>query len=509
MKRKLKAIILLICVMVASVILASCSQPNKFDEYAKQGYTVKVTFDGNGAALLTKVGNKLVDLYNPSNYTPDENGVVHIKVIDPEKRGLTDDKTGFLAMPNFMHFGWYRTREAVLNDDGKFVDDLGNVLEYNESNGKYYIEGTNDESFPLYNYSDPFNFDTDTIDAKVGEPIEVTLYVAWVKQFEFNFYHVKDGKATFVRSDMFDYRYIDTTGKNVIGIPSYTDGVAMDYSYEYSNGGTFNFPKIDNETFDKAYLDEELTKEITTPTFEHQGAIDLETCKATNRIQNIYFTTIPGNVYKIHTAQDLIDNADPYGVYEIDGDLDFTGLTWPTAFSQTVFNGKMVPKSGQQIKFSNIEARFASTSSTTAGVFGALSESAVIENIAFENVKLTVSSVPTNVKDLTMGILFGNVDDKAKLTNVSLTNATMIIGYVSINTVDDVSNNKVNLLGNGNIQGITVTDTLHLQLSGKKVGSTFRFLVDPTKATVDENNNVSLISDSFKNEDGKQIYEIQ
>lgn len=543
MKRKLKAIILLICVMVASVILASCSAPDLYEEYKKQGYTVQVTFDGNGGTFVGKQGNQIVDFYKPENYKLDSDGTAHIKLIEPTERKLqsTNDYI-MLTMNGYSHVGWYKTRKLVTNENGEPIDEEGNVLE--ESEGRYFIKGsetksaegreapasaptsakeetsssekveTRIESFPLYEYSEPFNFETDTIDAKVGEEVKVTLYAGWLKHYEFNYYHVKNGKAELVSTQKFDYKVVNAensrvSDKDTIWLPSYVGG-AMNYKHSYSNSEIYNFPQVENATFDKAYLDAELTKEITGETFEHTGTFDSQTCKATNRVQNIYFTTLPGRIYKIHNAEELVKNPDLDGIYEIYGtEYDFKDLSWPTAFSQGVFNGEFKVMESEKVKFTNISAKFASQSSTTAGVFGALSDTASIENIAFENVTLSVTSVPTNAKDMTMGILFGNVADKAKVTNVSLTNATMVIGYVSIDTVDDASNNQINLLGNGNTQGITVTDTLHLQLSGRKVGSTFRFLVNPETATVDADNNVSLVSDSFKNEDGKQIYEIQ
>ena len=512
MKRRIKAIILLICVMVASVILASCASNNKFSEYEKQGYTVKVTFDGNGAALLTKVGNKLVDLYNPSNYTADENGEVHIKIIDPEKRGLTDAITGFLTMPNFTHFGWYKSRVAKLNENNEMVDDLGNVLEFNENNDKYYIKGTDTESFPLYEYSEPFNFETDTITAKVGEPVEVTLYAGWVRYFEFEFYHVNDGKVELYATQSFDYKVakgLDGTtasAKDEIYLPAYKDG-AMNYSYQNSAGEQYEFPNVPMRTFDKAYLDEDCLQEITTASFKHQGTFDEESCVATNRVQKIYVTTLPGHIYKVDKPEVLVNNPDPYGIYEIYNDLDFTGLEWPMELTQAEFYGELKSQTGAPVKLSNIEARFAHASATSAGLFGAIGENAKLENISFENVTLTITSVPADAKNMTVGTLFGNVSDKAVLTNITLTNATLVLQNVSIKT-DVESNNQVNLLGNGNIQGVTVTDTLHLHLKGIKRGSYYRFMLDPTKATVNAENYVSLVVASYRSPD-TEIFKIQ
>ncbi len=541
MKRKLKAIILLICVMVASVILASCSTPSIDEQYEKQGYTVKVTYDGNGGVFVGKQGNQIIDYYRPENYKLDGEGKAHIKLIEPTERVLmSTNEPIMLTMNGYSNVGWYKTRKLVTNENGEPVDEDGNILE--ESDGRYYIKGssvksidgreattnsaeeegdsssseteTRIESLPLYEYSDPFNFETDTIDAKVGEKVEITLYAGWLKHYEFNYYHVKDGVAELVDTQTFDYKVVNSPNskvfdKDTIWLPSYVGG-AMNYQHAYNNQGIYSFPEIENETFDKAYLDAELKTQITTETFEHTGTFDSATCKATNRVQNIYFTTVPGRIYKIHNAEELVENPDLDGIYEIYGsEYDFENLTWPTLFSQGMFNGTIKPMENQTVKFSNISARFASQSSTTAGVFGALSDTATVENIAFENVTLTVTSVATNLKNMTMGILFGNIDDEAKVTNISLTNAKMDIGYVSINTVDESNNNQVNLLGNGNTQGITVTDTLHLQISGRKVGSTYRFLVDPTKATVDANNNVSLVDSLYTDENGKQIYEIQ
>lgn len=512
MKNRFKAILILIIVLIASAVLAACNKNDSvFNDYKKQGYTVTVTFDGNGGAFIGKIGNKIVDMYRPSDYQPDEDGYVHIKLIEPTSRNLksTGEKIS-LTMNGYSNLGWYKTRTMQTNDKGEPINENGDVLEW--SNDRYYIKGTKKESLPLYEYAEPFDFDTDTIDVKVGAEEDFTLYACWVKYFEFDYYHVNEkGETTLVSTQTFDYKTVNAPDskvwdKDTIWIPSYVDG-AMKYSYKYSGGDNFFFPETENDTFDKAYLDENLTQEITTETFKHSGSFDKTTGTAKDRVQNIYFTTVPGKIYKIYKASDLVNNPNANGIYEIYDDLDFEGLTWPVAFSQAVFDGKMTSMTGGTVKFSNVNARFASTSSTTAGVFGALGETAVMENIAFENVTLTISSVAPTPRDMTIGTLFGNVDDSATVTNISLTNATLVIGYVAVNT--EINNNQINLLANGKTDGITVTDTIHLKFTSQKVGSSYRYKVDPTKTTIDENNNVNLVVDAaFKSEEN-EIYEIQ
>lgn len=538
MKNRLKIILILISVMVASCLLASCTGTDKIQEYGKQGYTVKVTFDGNGGTFVGKIGNQVIDLYKPENYALDENNTAHIKLTDPTERIL--QSTGeqiMLTMSGYSNVGWYKKRELVTNENGEPIDENGNVLVL--QGDRYYIKDTLSqeaqssdsssastdasnsaeedvvgvESFPQYNYSEPFDFAADTIDAKPGEMIDITLYAGWLKHYEFNYYYVNNGEKKLIQTQTFDYKVVNAensrvSDKDTIWLPKYVDG-AMNYTYNYSNREIFTFPSVENTTFDKAYLDENLTQEITTAAFEHQGTFDKETCKAINRVQNIYFTTVPGMIYKIYKATDFTNNPNLDGIYEIYADLDFTGLTWPNAFTQGTFNGEIKSMAGSQVKFSNINATFASGSSTTAGVFGALSNTADVEDIAFENIKLTVSSVPTRISNFTLGTLFGNVDESAKVSNISLTNATLVLQYVAIDTTDEVANNQVNLLANGKTQGITATDTIHLHISGRKVGSTYRYQLDPTATTIDAEGKISLKVDiSFKDTE-KQIYEIQ
>ena len=109
------------CVAFVCAGAVACKEDTKLEAYQKAGYTVSVTYDGNGGKFLGRNGITIVDLFKPSDYK-DENGEMHIKLTEPTS---SDRSSGSdtVTLTNAGHFlvGWYQTRE-VKEVDGVPVD---------------------------------------------------------------------------------------------------------------------------------------------------------------------------------------------------------------------------------------------------------------------------------------------------------------------------------------------------------------------------------------------------
>ena len=132
MKRKFKFILAIgfcITLLLAGV---ACTKPSMLEEYQQNGYKIMVTYDPNGGSFLSNSGITLVDMFNPSDYTKDSNGQVHIKLTEPTDPNRPNSGAGniTLTMPNHFFAGWYTSRELV-TVNGVPVDKDGNELTHN------------------------------------------------------------------------------------------------------------------------------------------------------------------------------------------------------------------------------------------------------------------------------------------------------------------------------------------------------------------------------------------
>jgi len=489
MNKKLKVILIFACIAAMSALFAACSTNPVFDKYANQGYSVIVTFNGNGGRFVGKEGNEVVELYDPSKYTADENGLVHISLTDPTQKAIGGE-TGTLTKSGYFIGGWYRERTLVTNSDGAPVDIDGNVL--TEEDGFYY-DADGKVATPQYDYDGYWDYSADTIDCKAdGKRVEMTLYACWVPYYEFNYYYLNGEEWTLVKNVTFDYKINLERGLNrdVVWLPQYDNG-AMTYEHSYSVvdaegktvSYTYEFPYIEDTTFDKAYFDSRMTEEISDSQFSHKGTFDFETGTPVDRVQNIYFTAKQGTYYKIDSAAQLVANIDYSGNYEITADLDFTGIRWPDSFVMATFNGKMYSTEGSNFKISNVNARFNSGSSAYGGLFGRIGEDAEISNLTFENVTIDYVSCSSRMRGAYFGLFAGYIEDGASIENVTVGGVlTMRInGQLSLERINYT--NLINVFANGEKEGLTrLTDT-SVVIYGAKSGfgeyTTYNYAFDP------------------------------
>ncbi len=503
MKKKFKIILCLTCLIATCLCVCACTSETKVDEYKNKGYKISVVYDVNGGKYLDREGISLIDMINPSDFQKDANGTVHIKLLDPhdDRRPVSAGSESIYATKTGSFLvGWYKNRVPVTNDNGKVIDENGVELE--EVNGSYVYPDTKAAATPMYSYSGRWDFENDTLDYSDSDgEVTLTLYAGWVQNFEFNYYFKIDDE--WVLSDTVTrFNYITTykegsttSDRNTIWLPDWKDG-AMNYSYQYSDGTPYNFPRLNagtelsngtvlkqGKTFLTAYLDSDCTEEITDGKLVHSGQLDYEKATAVNRVQNVYIVVEDGIKYKIETAEQLYDNADPAGEYELLNDLDFEDINWPVSFSTGTFTGKMFGTNGREIHVKNVSVKHSSTSSLVGGLFGELAAGSEVTGIKFDNVKFDLANTGTRLSGTSFGTFAGYIDDNAKVENIS------IYGEFRIGTITLGSDYSFNLVANGNRKGVTAGN-IKLVVYGENLFSFYRYTVKVDTVTVDEDKNI-------------------
>lgn len=509
MNKKLNTILALSALACSCVLISGCANKTKIDEYEQNGCTIKVTYDANGGKYLDREGISVMDMFNPSNYKKEEDGTVHIKLLEPTDPARPVGASGnlYLTKSDYFLAGWYEEREIVLID-GKVVNDDGEELE--EKDGSYYLKGTDTLSTPAYEYSGYWDFKKDTVDYKEGdEKVEMTLYAGWVPYYTFEYYAQKDGQWEIISTTSFDYKTTNSENStsydyDTIHLPEWQDG-AMKYEFKHNDNTPSNFPKVDGTTFYKAFTDIECKNEITTSKFTHQGTLDLAHGKAIDRVQKIYLQLEEGERYKISKASQLSANGNVNGYYEILNDLDFAeeDVEWPAALITGKFKGKMYSSDGTIRKIKNATATFASATATSGGFFGTIESGAEIKNISFENATFDISAVRARLRNGMFGSFSGNIDEKATIENVSF-EGSMKIGPVSWTDCD------VNLVANGKTDGVKSGD-IKLFVYGAELLDVYNFTIDvtdPECVTVDKYGDLTIKFVSSKRLENK-IYEIK
>ncbi len=417
MKRTVLTLLAAVLLLAAAMGLSSCEEKSRFDELNERGYTLTVAYDASGG-LFSDTKSTLYDAYNPTE-TPS------FKLVDPESR-LRDD-TNPIRVTNPGHFlvGWYTERTPIDESD--------------LSKG--------------YTYSGRWDFDSDVYTVEAGKTydandVTLTLYAAWLPYYSFEFYYVDEGNEpvqfTQEKADGTTSPY--TYSGIELKLPYYKTGAAS-YSME-------RFPKREGYTFVAAYSD----AACTTPyTADITGLYDLETAASScDSTVKIYTKWKAGDWYRISSAEQLIECAKPDGCYDIVCDLDFEGLKWPKDFYEETFTGQI---RGNGHKISNIDASVTTNGLDGYGLFSSIGEGAVLSDVTFENVKLTLN--PRSVKkNVCVGLLAGKCADSAVFTDVSVS-GSLLFGDKGANFKAGANNvPRLGLVsGSGTPTGVTYTVT--------------------------------------------------
>ncbi len=408
-KRK---IILISCAVLASIaiivgIVVAIVNANKtyFDTYEKEGYTVSVVFDSNGGTFKGSKSS-IVDLFRPEDAI---DGSITLLAPDDVRR----DKNNVMQVTNPGYFlaGWYTERTPIDENN----PDAG------------------------YTYSGKWDFESNKLrissntEYSVDEPA-LTLYAAWVPYYNFEIYTTDENGNSYLLSTVSDLN---------LTIPEWHDGdVTL---------GMDNFPVRDGYTL--VSVDYTEAGVIETQTEKKKfitGKWDEKTATSLTPTIKLYTEWKEGKTYKIHSASDLIKNADLNGYYELYADLDFKDLEWPTTFLNGEFNGKIF---GKNHTVSNVSFDSTSRSRISNGLFASLGENAYIENVNFANVTHTID-LSDVVQDANFGLLSGSAKDGAGFKNVTVS-GSLVFGDNCSGLIGRSDFTVKTVIASGDTTGIT------------------------------------------------------
>lgn len=385
MKKQYKALILICFIITVLGIFVGCnSNDSPYTVNNEKGYTYSVKYDANGGFFTTNT-SVIVDSYNLNDLNKNSKGEAEIALLPPDHEARGTD--AFTATNNgYFLAGWYKNRE-----------------EHKDSNGNI-----------TYTYSEKWDFNnihTVPMDKKYSaDKPELTLYAAWIPLFEIEYYDLTTGQL------------METIKFN----PS-EDGQSFDMPYWDIETGKIEmnkFPKKNGYTFNGAYLNVNADPEskIKDTTLVHPGTVNYETGTSENSTLKVYVDLLEGDWFNIYTAEQFKSNASVTGNYIIHNDLDFTDVIWPTSFMHGNFSGKII---GNGHVFKNISIKQTDNARANTGLFGQLTDRAVISDVSFENVTLTISGGTRVVANF--GLFAGTMSKDSQLDNVSLKQGLILI----------------------------------------------------------------------------------
>ncbi len=261
MKKTIVKMISFIILAAFAVSMVACSGGNVYDSLAKDGYDVKVRFESDGAVVNETQNVTIVEVYS-SNDKVTVNGKTGISILAPEdtKRGVdgvfklakTDGKNNYLLA------GWYRERTPRVDADGNALDAYGIPTSVSGREQGYVFSGK-------------WDFDKDVIELDTLKDGELTLYAAWVPFFTYEFYSEGENGQL---------ELLGSKNKLTLTLPQWND-----------RKGEYNmkdFPKVDGKIFAGAYLDENMTEEITKDLDGREFFVDYEKGIALETAVKIY-----------------------------------------------------------------------------------------------------------------------------------------------------------------------------------------------------------------------------
>ena len=402
MNRKLKMLLLALLILTAVPFLTGCAQEeNPYVINDAENFNVSVKFDANGGFFTTNT-SVIVDSFNIAQMSS-ENGQVKIPLLSPDNSLRGND--AFTVINNgYFLTGWYTERQETA--DG-------------------------------YVYSGKWDFETDrlTVDAggsyTASEPV-LTLYAAWAPVFEIEFYDLASGE--YLESFTFNPEEVSE-----IQVPQWdpeTGAVEM-----------YKFPQRKGYTFNGAFYDAQGTQAVETETLTHTGSVDVSTGVAQNNVMQLYIDWMEGDWYHIYNVEQFLDNASVSGNYIIHADLDFEGEIWPSSLMHGNFSGTI---QGNGHTFSNITFEQTNNSKVNAGLFGYLTETASITDLALENVTFTIKA-GTRVAGTCYGLFAGNISSEAVVSGVTIANSTLQVDSGCYFGADDYAIGLVCGLGGADI----------------------------------------------------------
>ncbi len=369
----------LLCAATMLLSVGCASEPTPYETNDLEGYTVSVRFDANGGFFTTDVAT-ITDSYSLDGLDDDGDGTAEIPLISPDDARRGNDSFPVTRNGYFLA-GWYKNRT--------------------ESKDAEYV------------YSDKWDFESDLLSVKTdgdyaSDTPVMTLYAAWIPLFTVDFYSADTGEL--MESFSFD--------------PTVTKEIAMpEWSEDTGKINMHDFPQRSGFTYRNAYYDSDCKNAVEGDHPIHNGVIDFETGTASDTTLDLYLEWDEGEWFRIYNAEQLADNASVSGKYEIMADLDFADEIWPTALMYGSFSGEIVGN-GHVIK--NVSAEQTNTSKTNAGIFGSITENAIIKDICFENASFTLKK-GTRVAGTSYGLLAGSISTDADISGLEILGSVLSI----------------------------------------------------------------------------------
>ncbi len=447
MKRKIIITIVLATLLVVTLSLAGCAKwGTPYGTLDGEGYTVSVRFDANGGRFAGTMDVFVVDVFNLNNAATGAGGMKEIPLIAPDdsKRG---DSAFEISRDKYFLAGWYTERTPRVNDAGEPLDDFGVPTSVSGRPQGYEYAGRWD-----------FGKDKLSVDPAADHSSAenaMTLYAGWIPYFTFDIYAPgESGEWTLLGSEL----ALEMT------IPTWNERTGkLDMK---------RFPTMRGYTLEGVFADSALTEALTDKV---GGAVDLEKGIAATEKITLYTTWRAGEWFRIYEPKHLFQLAKSNGCYEIMTDLDFTGATWPTAFSTGSFSGTM---EGNGHKISNVTVLQADYSQNKGGLFGSLEAGAALRNITFENAVLQLKN-GSRIVGAQFGLLAGGVSASATLEQV------VVRGKVLVSRDVYEGDYTVGLLfGSGEIRDIDISG-ITAELTGTDpAGKTAVLDVDPATGEI-------------------------
>ncbi len=382
MKMKHKIFILAAALLMLALFAGGCAaEPSPYEKNDANGATISVRYDANGGFFTTNT-SVIVDAYDPSAL-PQSGGNYIIALLQPDDDARGND--AFLPINNgYFLAGWYAQRNEITDADGNVSYTYGKKWDFAKDRLEVSVDGS---------YSS-------------GEPV-LTLYAAWVPLFKIEFCQMGTG-------ELLNTITFDPTMGAEFQVP--------DWNAETGTMEMHKFPTVNGCTFQSASLDPEGLQRVTG-TVVHTGSVDAATGTGMNTTMKLYVDYTQGEWYRIYTAEQFLENASVTGSYEICADLDFDGKIWPTALMHGNYSGT-IRGNGHVIK--NVSLVQTNNSKTNAGLFGVLTDTAVISDLLLQNVSFTIKA-GTRVAGTSYGLLAGSVSSGAELTGVTIADSVIYI----------------------------------------------------------------------------------
>lgn len=381
MKLKWNRIFVVVMLAATLLLIAGCAgQQTPYEKNDAMDYHVSIKYDANGGLFTTNTA-VIVDSYNLNEVPKGADGLAEIALLSPDDQArgnnaFTASRTGYFLA------GWYAKCETAADGTQVYGDkwDFATGILSVDPNGTY----------------------------SASQPV-LTLYAAWIPLYEVEIY--------------------DMDGQQLLGEYTYnplTDGDIKLPKWDAETGAVdmAKFPKVEGYTFNGIYADGENGKQpLTEEVITHPGTFHHADATAENTVLKLYMDVLEGEWYQIYNADQFIKNASLSGSYILHEDLDFTDKIWPTTLMYGNFTGTI---EGNGHTISNVVIEQTNNSKTNAGLFGALTETAVLRNLTLENIQFTVKS-GTRMAGTSYGLLCGTVTEGAAAENVSILNSLLTV----------------------------------------------------------------------------------